>query len=88
MLNMKVVTWSVAIWATVSFVLCVIYGLFTPPDGHMATFLLQVLPWYELRSWRGFFLGLIQSFLYGVYAGLAYVLIYNVLHRRLVRQLK
>ena len=86
MLNIKVVTWSLAIWTAFSFVFCVIYGLLTPPGVHMYAFLQQVLPGYESHSWWGFLVGLIQSFLYGAYAGLVYVPIYNFLHRRWVRQ--
>jgi 2TM family of unknown function (DUF5676) len=86
MLNIKVVTWSLAIWTTFSFVFCVVYGLLTPSSMHMTAFLEQVLPGFEWLSWRGFLVGLIQSFLYGAYAGLVYVPIYNFLHRRWVRQ--
>ncbi len=86
MLNMKLVTWSLAIWTAFSFVFCVVYGLLTPPGVHMYAFLQQVLPGYESHSWRGFFVGLIQSFLYGAYAGLVYVPVYNFLHRKWVRQ--
>lgn len=81
MLNIKVVTWSLAIWTAFSYVFCVIFGFLTPSGVHMSAFLLQVLPGYELHSWQGFFLGLIQSFLYGAYGGLVYVPIYNLLHR-------
>ena len=63
MLNIKVVTWSLAIWTTISFVLCVIYGLVTPSGVHMYAFLQQVLPGYESLSARGFFNGLVESFL-------------------------
>lgn len=52
----------------------------------MYAFLQQVLPGYEALSWRGFFVGLIQSFLYGAYAGLVYVLIHNLLRRKWRRQ--
>ena len=86
MLNIKVVTWSLAIWTAFSFVFCVVYGMLTPPGVHMYAFLQQVLPGYESHSWWGFLVGLIQSFLYGAYAGLIYVPIYNFLHRRWVRQ--
>jgi hypothetical protein len=82
MLNIKVVTWSLAIWTAFSFVFCVVYGLLTPSGAHMTAFLEQVLPGFEWLSWRGFLVGLIQSFLYGAYAGLVYVPIYNFLHRR------
>ena len=86
MLNIKVVTWSLAIWTAFSYVFCVVYALLTPSGVHMSAFLLQVLPGYELQSWRGFFVGLVQSFLYGAYAGLVYVPVYNFLHRRWVKQ--
>jgi hypothetical protein len=82
MLNIKVVAWSLAIWTTLSYVLCVVYGLVTPGSVHMFAFLQQVLPWFESNSWRGFAFGLVQSFLYGAYAGIVYVPVYNLLHRQ------
>ena len=82
MLNIKVVTWSLAIWTSFMFVSCVVYGMLTPPGVHMYAFLQQVLPGYESLSWRGFLVGLIQSFLYGAYAGLVYVPINNFMHRK------
>lgn len=42
----------------------------------------QVLPAFKWLTWWGFLLGLVESFLYGVYAGLVYVPIYNFLQRR------
>ena len=80
MLNIKVVTWSLAIWITFSYIFCIVYGLLTPSSLHMSAFLQQVLPGFEPNNWRGFFMGLIQSFLYGAYAGLVYVPVYNFLH--------
>ena len=53
----------------------------------MHALLLQVLPGFEWFSWRGFLVGLIESFLYGAYAGLVYVPIYNFLHRKWMRQM-
>lgn len=82
MLNLKVVTWSLGIFTAVSFVVCVIYGLIVPASLHMSSFLEMVLPAFTWLTIGGFFLGLIESFLYGVYAGLVYVPIYNVLVRR------
>ena len=80
--NIKVVTWSLAIWTAFTFVFCVVYGLLTPSSMHMHAFLEQVLPGFEWLSWRGFLIGLIQSFLYGAYAGLVFVPIYNFLYRK------
>ena len=86
MLNIKVVTWSLAFWAAFTFVFCVVYGMVTPSGVHMVAILQQVLPGYEAHSWLGFLVGLTQSFLLGAYAGLVYVPIYNFLYRKWGRQ--
>jgi hypothetical protein len=83
MLNIKIVSWSLGIFTAISFVLCVIYGLIVPPSLHyMAPFLEMVLPAFKWLTFAGFGLGLIESFLYGAYAGLVFVPIYNFLARR------
>ena len=79
-------TGSLALWTAISFVFCVVYGVLTPSGVHMNAFLEQVLPGFEWLTLRGFLVGLIQSFLYGAYAGLVFVPIHNVLHRRWVSQ--
>lgn len=48
----------------------------------MYQFLEAVLPAFKWLTFWGFFLGLIESFLYGAYAGLLFVPIYNFLTRR------
>ncbi len=82
MLNLKVVCWSLGLTTAVSFVVCVFWGLVTPESLHMHAFLEQILPAFKWLTWWGFLLGLVQSFLYGIYAGLVYVPIYNLLNRR------
>lgn len=79
MLNMKIVTWSLGIFTAISFVLCVIYGLVVPQSLHMHEFLEMVLPAFEWLTVFGFILGFIESFLYGAYAGIVFVPIYNFL---------
>ncbi|MGK2962101.1 MAG: DUF5676 family membrane protein [Gemmatimonadaceae bacterium] len=79
MLNIRVVTWSLGIFTAISFVLCVIYGLIVPPSLHMSAFLETVLPAFKWLTFAGFGLGLIESFLYGAYAGLVFVPVYNFL---------
>lgn len=81
MLNMKVVTWSLALWTTFMFLFCVAFAMLTPQSLNMHALLLQVLPGFEWFSWRGFFVGLIESFLYGVYGGVSFVFIHNFVHR-------
>ena len=82
MLNIKVVSWSLGIFTAISFVLCVVYGLIVPPSLHMAAALESVLPAFKWLTFWGFALGLIESFLYGVYAGLVFAPTYNILLRR------
>ena len=85
MLNLKVVSLSLALAAAVSFVVCVGWGLVMPESLHMHGFLELILPGFQWLSFGGFLLGLIESFLFGIYAGLVFVPIYNVLNRRLGR---
>jgi len=82
MLNTKLVTWALALFIAITFVVCVIWGLVTPQSLHMHVFLEQVLPAFKWLTWWGFLLRLAESFLYGVYAGLIFCPIYNALHRR------
>ena len=82
MLNIKIVTWSLAIWTTFTFVLCVAFALLTPSTLYMHALLVQVLPGFKWFSWLGFLIGLTESFLYGAYVGLVFVPIYNFLQRK------
>ncbi|MDD3762930.1 MAG: DUF5676 family membrane protein [Pseudomonadota bacterium] len=82
MLNTKLVSWSLGLFAAITFVLCVIWGLVTPENLHMKGLLEQLLPAFRWLTWWGFPLGLVESFLYGAYAGLVYCPIHNTLHRR------
>jgi hypothetical protein len=85
MLNIKVVSWALATTALISFLVCVSYGLATPEALHMHAFLEQVLPGFKWLTLQGFFVGLVESFLYGAYAGLVYVPVYNFFVRRFGR---
>ena len=82
MLNLKVVTWSLGALAAISFILCIIYGLIVPRSMHMPEVLEVILPGFRWLTLPGFFIGLIESFLYGAYAGLVFVPIHNALLRR------
>lgn len=78
LLNIKVVSWSLGIFLSISYILCVIYGLIVPEKLHrMKDFLEAVLPAFEWLTFGGFILGLAESFLYGAYIGIVFVPIYN-----------
>jgi hypothetical protein len=73
MLNWKIVCWSLGLTAAFSFMLCVVWGLITPDALHMHAFLEQVLPAFKWLSLGSFFLGLVESFLWGFYGGIVFV---------------
>ena len=47
MLNIKIVTWALATTTLISFVVCVLFGLFTPDSLHSRALLEQLLPGYK-----------------------------------------
>ena len=82
MLKWKIVCWSLGMWAAVSFVVCVLWGLVTPEPLHMHEFLEQILPAFHWLTWWSFWLGLVESFLYGFYAGIVFVPIHNLFAKK------
>lgn len=82
-LSWKVMTWSLGLFCGVSFVLCVVYGLVVPKTLHMVQFLEITLPGFRWLSPASVVLGLVESFLYGAYAGLVFTPIYNFVGRRI-----
>lgn len=82
-LNIRVVIWSMGIFLATSYVVCVVYGLIVPERLHgMVNFLEAVLPAFRWLTFGGFILGLIESFLYGVYVGIVFMPIYNFFNRK------
>jgi len=82
MLDTRVVTYALSIFTAVTYVVCVAYGLIVPESLHMSQGLEIVLPGFRWISWPSFALGLIESALYGVYAGLVFGSLYNSLWKR------
>jgi uncharacterized protein DUF5676 len=82
MLNVKAVTWSMASFTAITFLVCVLYGLVVPETLHMTGFLEQMLPGFVWLTPVGFALGLVESFLYGAYAGLLFTPLFNRFNRR------
>jgi hypothetical protein len=64
----------------ITYVLCVAYDLAF--GQRMFEAWQKLLPGFTWLSWPSFLLGLIESFLYGIYFGLVYVPLYNFLRRR------
>ena len=82
MLNWRVVTKSLGSFTVVSYVLCIAYGLLAPTSLHAAWLLEALLPGFKWLSVGSFVLGLIESTLYGAWAGVLYSVLYNYFARR------
>ena len=81
MLNLRLTTLSATVFATLSYLLCVAFGLLTPQGVHMHQLLEMLLPAFVWISTGAFFLGLIESALWGAYLGGGFALTYNTIHR-------
>lgn len=82
MLRIKTVSLALGLTFAISFVVCVLWGLVLPEPVHMHQFLQFVLPGFTWISFGSAILGLIESFLFGVYFGLIYAPIYNLINRQ------
>lgn len=82
MINTKLTAWALGLFTSLSYVICVVYGLITPESIHMHELLEITLPAFKWISIGHFFLGLIESFLWGAYIGLVFPPIYNAIYRR------
>jgi hypothetical protein len=82
-LDLKVMTSALTLFAVVSFVVCVVYGLVVPPAWHPTQLLVHALPGFTWLTPASFLLGLVESAVYGAYAGLVFTPLYNLVVRRL-----
>ncbi len=80
-LNIRVVTWSLAVFTMTTYLVCIVYGLIVPAGMHMTQFLEITLPGFTWLTAPGFLIGLVESFLYGAYTGLVFTPIYNYFHK-------
>jgi ammonia channel protein AmtB len=81
MLNVRVTTSATTVFAALSYLLCVAYGLLIPSSVNMHQLLQIVLPGFVWISPSAFFVGLVWAVAWGVYLGGGFVLTYNTLHR-------
>jgi len=75
-LNWKTVGVSVGLFLAISYVLCVVYDLIFPGQTMYQAWI-RLLPGFTWITWGTFFLGLVESFLYGIYFSLVFVPLFN-----------
>ena len=83
MLNVKLLTLSLGVSTAILFIVCVLYGLVVPRELHGGELLIQLLPGFHWITPMSFLLGLLETFLYGLFAGLLFATTYNALYQRL-----
>lgn len=71
---------SLGVTLAIFFALCVALGVVFPEFGLHKPWL-QFFPGFEWLSWRGFFIGLAESFAYGWFAAIVFAPLYNVFSR-------
>jgi hypothetical protein len=76
---------SLSVFFVISYMICIAGYLLLPgfPVQHAA--LSIFLPGFELLTWKSYFLGLIESFVWGWYVALVLGPLYNFFSRRLGR---
>ena len=72
---------SLGLFMAITFAVCVIWGLIFPHTALQQRLLEAAFPWFTWLTWGSFFLGLVESFFYGVYAAAIFVPAYNWLTR-------
>ena len=81
-LSIAVLGWSIGLFLSIAFSLCVLFDLVVPSVA-MNPVWLPLLPWVTWISWPGFFLGLVETFAYGWFVALIFVPLFNYFSQRL-----
>jgi hypothetical protein len=79
-LSVVVLGSSLSAFLAISYVLCVLYGLFDVKGMHQL--LSSLLPGFTWITWPSFFLGLVYSIVVGWYVALIFAPLFNFFSRR------
>ncbi len=73
---------TLSAFLVITYVLCIVFGLFVYSGGFHETLLPLLLPGFDWMSWPGFFIGLGWSIAFGWYAAAVYAPLHNVVQSR------
>ena len=76
---------SLSVFFVISYVICIAGYLLLPGFRVQHEALSMFLPGFKLLTWQSYFLGLVESFIWGWYIALVFGPIYNFFSRRLER---
>lgn len=80
-LRITPVALALGLFLAITFTLCVIWGLTFPHTALQQRLLEAVFPWFTWLSWGSYFVGLVESFLYGIYTAAIFAPLYNTVDR-------
>lgn len=80
-LDWKVVGLSAGTLISFTYILCVAYDLIFPERAMFEAWY-RLYPGFTWLTWGSFFLGLAESFLYGIYIGLVFAPLYNMFNKK------
>ncbi len=74
--------WTLSLFLLITYFVCIAFGLVAPEQMHMHRAWAPLLPGFEWLTLSGFIAGAVGSFLYGWYAAILLVPLYNHFSRR------
>tara|TARA_R110000823_G_scaffold171736_1_gene304070 strand:- start:388 stop:669 length:282 start_codon:yes stop_codon:yes gene_type:complete len=72
---------TLSLLLVISYLLCVGFGLLAPAQMRMYEAWAPLLPGFEWLTWTGFFIGLVEVYLYGWYIAVLFVPLYRLFSR-------
>ena len=73
---------ALSFFLVVTFTLCVLWGLATPASMHMHEAWAPMMPGFHWISFPAYLVGVLWAFVYGWYAALLFVPLYNFFSRK------
>ena len=87
MFKLKTWFWTLGLLSTQTFILCVLWNVFEPKPIYIRM-LETFLPGFKWLTFGRFMLGMAESFFYGAYFAVVFVLLHNFFHGKHQEQSK
>ena len=68
---------TLSLLLVISYLLCICIGILVPDQMRMYEAWAPLLPGFEWLTWRGFLIGLVETYLYGWYIAILFVVLYH-----------
>ena len=73
---------ALSLFLAFTFTVCIVWGLFAPASMHMHAAWEPLLPGFNFISLPSFLIGLVETYLYGWYAAIVFVPLYNLFEKK------